>query len=665
MASAQADAAPKSPVIQAGNVAYRADLDGLRAFVLIPMILFHAGYAPFEGGFAGLDVFYVISGFLITSILIKDLEKERFSLVVFYERRARRLMPALFVVILACLPFAWVWMTPGQLRDFSESVVAVSLFVSNIHFWFESGYFAAAAEEKPFLHTWSLAVEEQYYLVFPVFLFLIWRLGRRGILWCLAGISVISLALAEWGWRNEPVANYYLSPTRAWELMAGSICAFIVHKHGLRPNQILAALGLAMITFSLAVYDSSTPFPSLYALVPVIGTVLLVLFAGTETYAGRLLAIPPLVGVGLISYSGYLWHQPLFAFARVRWVGDEPVWLYPVLIAATLGLSILSWRFVEQPFRDRKAYSRGFIFAASGAGLAGFVAIGLVGALQNGFPNRLPPDELAYYQHFDNSPPAWQYSRTRVDGPYGQRCNSYNNAAMYQSRATNVPLQLADDCTTPDPAKGPSVMLWGDSHTLHLRPGLEHALGPNRNLLQLSTSDCPPTLVDGPSQRDYCQMGNFLAMQTAQEAVPQVVVLARQEDHDVAEILEIKDWLQAQGVARVVLMGPVPQWNPALPERLLAVWPNLPERTWHGVETEGPALDARLKAAFADVPGLTYVSVIDLLCDPDEGCLVTVNGDFTEGLTAWDYGHFTLEGSRHVIDQAIAAHPGLFDVEAR
>ena len=230
---------------------YRAEIDGLRALAVVPVILFHAGFELFSGGFVGVDVFFVISGYLITTILIEDIENQRFSLVNFYERRARRILPALFFVMLVCIPFAWMWMLPSQMKDFSQSLVAVSLFASNVLFWRESGYFDAAAEEKPLLHTWSLAVEEQYYVLFPIFLFLAWRYGKNRVFWMIVVMASISLLLSEWGWRNKATANFYLAPTRAWELFAGSIAAFIVQKNGVQKNNFLALLGLAAIIFSI------------------------------------------------------------------------------------------------------------------------------------------------------------------------------------------------------------------------------------------------------------------------------------------------------------------------------------------------------------------------------------------------------------------------------
>ena len=356
---------------------YRTEIDGLRALAVVPVILFHAGFELFSGGFVGVDVFFVISGYLITTILIEDLENQRFSLVSFYERRARRILPALFFVMFACIPFAWMWMLPSQMREFFQSLVAVSLFASNVLFWRESGYFDAAAEEKPLLHTWSLAVEEQYYVVFPIFLFLAWRYGKNRVFWMIVAMASISLLLSEWGWRNKATANFYLAPTRAWELFAGSIAAFIVQKNGVRKNNFLALLGLAAIIFSIFAYDESTPFPSLYALVPVLGVVLLILYADKDTLTAKLLGTKALVGIGLISYSAYLWHQPLFAFARIHTGGSAEGWLMFWLSALSLLLAYFSWKFIESHFRNKLKVNAKSILYLSIIGILLFISAGL------------------------------------------------------------------------------------------------------------------------------------------------------------------------------------------------------------------------------------------------------------------------------------------------
>lgn len=243
---------------------YRREIDGLRAIAVLPVILFHAGADLFSGGFVGVDIFFVISGYLITTIILSEKEKERFSIVTFYERRARRILPPLFFVMLVCTPFAWFVLMPPDLEDFFKSLTAVSLFGSNILFWRQSGYFEAAAEMKPLLHTWSLAVEEQYYVFFPLFLILVWRYRKRWILSSIVILGVISLLLAQWGAYNKPTAAFFLLPTRAWELMIGASAAFFLlygysQKSLVRENIILSEclgiIGFVMICYAILVFN--------------------------------------------------------------------------------------------------------------------------------------------------------------------------------------------------------------------------------------------------------------------------------------------------------------------------------------------------------------------------------------------------------------------------
>lgn len=381
---------------------YRTEIDGLRALAVVPVILFHAGFELFSGGYVGVDMFFVISGYLITIILIEDIEEKRFSILNFYERRARRIFPALFLVMLVCIPFAWMWMLPSQMIDFSQSLVAVSFFAANILFWRENGYFAAAAQEKPLLHTWSLAVEQQYYVLFPVFLILAWRFGKNRVFWMIIVMITVSFLLSEWGWRNKATANFYLAPTRAWELLAGSIAAFVVQKQGVQKNNSLSLLGLAAIVFSIFSYDETTPFPSMYALVPVLGVVMVFLYAEEETLVARLLSNRAAVGIGLISYSAYLWHQPLFAFARIRTLEYPSTVLMSVLCLLSVLLAYSSWHFIEKPFRNKALISRTYILSISIIMLGLFSTAGLLGHFNQGFPNRISNELLTTLENIDD-----------------------------------------------------------------------------------------------------------------------------------------------------------------------------------------------------------------------------------------------------------------------
>lgn len=388
---------------------YRREIDGLRSVAVIPVVLFHAGFQQFSGGFVGVDNFFVISGYLITSIIIAERDKGHFSLLKFYERRARRILPVLFFVLLCCLPFAWAWMLPEQMASFGRSIIAVCLFGSNFLFWQESGgYFAAASEEQPLLHTWSLAVEEQYYMLFPLFVMLMWRFGRRALIAAIAAVALASLLLAQYGSVNFETANFYLPTTRAWELLAGSLCAFLLTGGKQFKSNILSLAGLAIIVFSIFGYDQTTPFPSLYALVPVLGAVLIILFGAQGTLTARLLSTRPMVGIGLISYSLYLWHQPVFAFARIRSITEPSLVLMSMLALASTGLAYLSWRFIETPFRTsgtaRLLPTPARILSAGGIAGMLFIGIGFYGTSSNGLQYRLPQaalTALAEQEHHD------------------------------------------------------------------------------------------------------------------------------------------------------------------------------------------------------------------------------------------------------------------------
>ena len=283
---------------------YRPEIDGLRAIAVIPVILFHAGFETFSGGFIGVDVFFVISGYLITSIMLSEMDEGKFNLIDFYVRRMRRLLPALFFIMALCIPFAWMWLVPSDMKDFSQSLIAVSTFSSNILFWKEFGYFQTAAQFKPLLHTWSLAVEEQYYILFPLFLMLAWQFGKRWILTTLIVVALLSLGVAHWAAYNKPVAAFYLLPTRGWEILLGVFVAFYFNRHKSVhfrqiTNQVLSAVGFTLILFSIFAYSEQTQFPSLFTLVPTIGAVLVILFTHKNTFVYRLLSNSMTVGMGL------------------------------------------------------------------------------------------------------------------------------------------------------------------------------------------------------------------------------------------------------------------------------------------------------------------------------------------------------------------------------
>lgn len=457
------------------KLSYRAEIDGLRAIAVLPVILFHAGFTAFSGGFVGVDVFFVISGYLITSIIAQEIEAGSFSFRGFYERRARRILPVLFLVMLCCIPFSWMWMMPLEFNAFSTSVVSVCLSLSNVLFWRQSGYFEAAGEYKPLLHTWSLAVEEQFYIIFPIAILLLWRLGRTKAKLCIVLVAVLSLTLSEYASRYHPSFNFYWLPTRAWELMAGALCAFAsIKPYSLRDN-ILSIAGLVAIAISVFVYDETIPFPSLFALVPVLGACAVIIFGRDGNTACNLLSVKPLVGVGLISYSAYLWHQPLFAFARVRSPAEPSSHIMLLLAISSLLLAYLSWRFVEMPVRARSvgalSSSRSVIVMLSATATV-LIAAGLAGHLNKGFPSRMSDSILRVISSSD-------------DGNARSGCLSELNSKVLPSQS----------CIYGNEQKVHMALL-GDSHAHALAFALGRELsersGQPAGFRELTHSGCPP-----------------------------------------------------------------------------------------------------------------------------------------------------------------------------
>ncbi|MEX1670639.1 acyltransferase family protein [Zhongshania guokunii] len=368
---------------------YRPEIDALRCLAVCPVILFHAGFSAFSGGYVGVDIFFVISGYLITSILLAEISSRRFSFVGFYERRARRILPALYFMLLIIMPFSWLYMLPDPLENFGQSLVATIFFSNNILLTITSGYWEAASEFKPLVHMWSLGVEEQFYVVFPVLLMILWRFNFRRIYLPIIFIFFVSLCIAEYGIINFPNANFYLLPSRAWELLAGSMVAVYLFSIGdVRGNDYLGMAGVLMIFYAIFFYDSETPFPSFYTLVPVAGTVLIILFIKQGTLLHRVIANRAFVGIGLVSYSAYLWHQPILAFLRIYSQEEPGLYLMCFAVGLTFLAAYISWRFVEAPFRSSATISRKVVGVCVVVFSTIIVGVGYSAHYFKGFPGR-------------------------------------------------------------------------------------------------------------------------------------------------------------------------------------------------------------------------------------------------------------------------------------
>lgn len=378
------------------SLPYRPEIDGLRALAVLPVIFFHAGFEFFQGGFVGVDIFFVISGYLITTIIISSQETRTFSLANFYERRARRILPALFFVMIVCLPFAWFLMLPDDLENFGQSLFATTLFTNNVLLWLTSGYWGLANEFKPLLHTWSLSIEEQYYIIFPITMILLLRFCKnmRHIIIFICFLA--SLVMAHFGSKFLPNATFFLLPTRAWELLLGALVALqlaypprsfgsLSHRLQKKLNQLLSLCGLTLIVFAVLIFNDSTPFPSFYALLPTCGTALVILYSGPGTFCHVLLSNKALVGLGLVSYSAYLWHQPVFAFLRLNSLEPPGPLVFLGAIVGIILISILSWKFIETPFRSQDAISRRVLVTTSFLSAIALSSVGIAIHLNSGF----------------------------------------------------------------------------------------------------------------------------------------------------------------------------------------------------------------------------------------------------------------------------------------
>ncbi len=382
---------------------YRADIDGLRAISVLSVIFFHTGIPGFSGGYVGVDIFFVISGYLITSVILKDIHSGQFSISRFYERRVRRIFPALFPVIVFTLIIGRFLLIPISFKVLGESITATTLFASNILFWIQSGYFDATAITKPLLHTWSLAVEEQFYIFFPLLLVAINKYSKnRYFLW-ISGITLISFILSIYGVYTDQVATFYLVPTRSWELLFGSILSLEVIpelKSNIQRN-IVSIIGLALILFSVSFYNESTLFPGIAALAPVLGASFIIHSGkGGESIVKSLLILKPIVFIGLISYSLYLWHWPLIVFSKYLIFRDLTTIETTGILLATFIISVLSLKFIEQPFRGNQPIipDRKKLFTLA-LGIMILTSItGSVIYLQNGMPGRQPEAKITDLQ---------------------------------------------------------------------------------------------------------------------------------------------------------------------------------------------------------------------------------------------------------------------------
>jgi peptidoglycan/LPS O-acetylase OafA/YrhL len=607
---------------------HRADIDGLRALAIVPVVLYHVGARGCFGGFVGVDVFFVISGYLITGILVRELDRGGISLRHFYRRRVLRIFPALFAMLAACAVVAWAAMLPRELAAFARSMFATALFSSNLFFWRESGYFAPAAHSLPLLHTWSLAVEEQFYLFWPLILMAAARTGRRWLPWLAGAIAAASFAVAAWQVPRDPAAAFYLTPARTWELMAGALLVWMPARAlASRPlREAVALAGLAAILSAVKIYNQGTPFPGVAALLPVAGAAA-ILAAGAcgDSLVTRLLSLRPLVFVGAISFSLYLWHWPVIVFSQTVLYLEQTPAVRCGVVAVSLLLAAASWRFVETPLRagGSASWPARLVLRRAAMLMALALASSGIAVAARGFPDRFdaPQQAIGAYEDYAGD-------------------QAYRAGSCFVVQPGD-PFD-ASTCLAHAPGKR-NILIVGDSHAAHLWPGLHAAAGADTHILQATTTGCRPVLAPVAAHEPACR-GFFrdLFVDWLPSHPVDVVVLAGRWQAPDLELLDATV-AQLQGHAgRIVVVGPVPQYAAALPRLLVsALRSDDSGSVARGLLHAEFALDARMRELVSRTPA-RYFSMIDDLCH-DGSC----RGYAAPGIPMqFDYGHFTIEGSR-------------------
>jgi peptidoglycan/LPS O-acetylase OafA/YrhL len=615
-------------------VKYRPEIDGLRALAVLPVMLFHAGLEGFSGGFVGVDVFFVISGYLITTILVEETAQGRLDLAGFYERRARRILPALLLVTALCVPAAWLILSPRDLERFARSVLAVATFSSNVLFWIEAGYFDTASEMKPLLHTWSLAVEEQFYVLFPLLLLAVHRLRASALVPVLTVLALASLAWANAIVADHPDAAFFLLPARGWELLVGALCALRLRRGAplRRGADAVAFAGLAAITAAIVTFDAHTPHPGVLTLLPVLGTAAIVLAATGETLVGRLLAHRFPVTIGLASYSAYLWHQPLFAFVRYGQLEEPPAAVMLSLVVVALLLAHGTRVAVEDPLRRRRTGSRRAVLGASVLASGAVVGLGL----------------LALY-----SEPVRPHAAVDLADDAG-------DGVTWQER--------------PAPAD-PAFVLYGDSHARQYFRSLEQRLGPGALIAHAACLSLPGlTNVNdrAPEPRDDCvELHEMLEGFVARTRPPTLVIaqrwpkrifdtsLARTVGDFGADDDAVDDLVLARLEAflerfppslRIIVIGNVPGAWPAGPA-MVDGWTRCHgyrgahcPRAYPRERREGVRVNAALAALAERLGNVDFVDPADVLCEADR-CHVVEDGT----LLYSDHAHLTTPAAQRVV----------------
>ena len=622
---------------------YRSDIDGLRALAVISVIGFHAFPRQFGGGFIGVDIFFVISGFLISGIIFSNLENNTFDLKEFQVRRIKRIFPALLVILATCLLLGWFLLLANEYKQLGKQIAAAASFVSNFELWGETGYFDKAAETKPLLHLWSLGIEEQFYIFWPLLLGFAWRRHHNfiAITFCIATLSFIANIICV---KFAPEAAFYLPFTRFWELMTGGVLAFVsLHKpHYLAKAPNLSSfVGFALILLGACFLDNQHAFPGWWALLPTMGSAL-VISAGPAAHLNNyILNNRMLVAIGIISYPLYLWHWPLLSFA---WIIDsgEPRWIIRIGLAIlAIILAALTYEFVERPIRSR-IRKNGIVPWLCIA----MLTVGVVGGavyLADGAKSRL----------INGNPAGFDFDLGENDKTYSQ---------CFLDKNDRLPFKKSCDGISDGTEGRPLVLIWGDSHAHSIALGLTQKrklLG--FNLAQYTASACPPLVDFSVDARPQCKNINEFIMQKIKALKPNTVILSAfwylyngfdgYTKLDYTKLQETVRFLKDQKIPNITIVGELPIFyndQPDIGARIF-VRDGI-DRTFFKFNRDSVAANETIKA-FTATNNVSFVSPIDLLCD-ERGCLLSTSRTTLVPL-AWDYGHLTKPGAIYLLDLAV------------
>lgn len=637
------------------SLTYRPDIDGLRAAAVLAVIGYHAYPNSITGGFVGVDIFFVISGFLISGLIFKALQEKNFRLTDFYARRIRRIFPALGLVLFTCLILGWFLLFTDEYIQLGKHTFIGAAFGPNFVLMREVGYFDNAAELKPMLHLWSLGIEEQFYIVWPFTLALLWR--RKSLVpWAIAIIALASFALNIYYMaQGEPGKSFYLPLTRCWELLAGAALAYFSIQFssrlddvlsrslgrllfGIRWRDVLSGIGIIGIATAIAGIDREAAFPGWWALLPALGT-FLIIAAGSEAWLNRqILAHPVLVFIGLISYPLYLWHWPLLAFARITTDSDPGSLQTAAILLASFILSGLTFYFWETPLRKNQSSWNLVALALL------MVSVGVTGRLiqkSHGYPGRFPSN----IQSIASTPYSYSYAK------------SYRLGLCFVDGKKDGADAFSNQCLEPASGASKKIFLWGDSHAAHLYPGLRQYEQENHfRVIQFTAGGCPPLADVEIPKRPLCKAINDRVLRLLGKVIPDVVIMAANWTEDqrawnYTDLMKLSKTIAAikdLGVGKIVLFGPVPVWSPAAPKLLvkhsqLNDWRDPPDRFTYGFAKETEVTDERI-SAFAEKNHISYVSPYRTFCD-SQGCLAKL-GDTP---TVFDCCHLTDVGSAFLI----------------